>query len=284
MTLNINNAMKYFYLLTITAGLWMVSACNEQSDSMKNDSETTAPKVKLPFEKRYKREIESMLSIPATEKYASRIYRADVNNDGKEDAIITVNRLEYAIDQAIKSKNTAKAAEIGYIGRYNFIFYYDGAADRISRPVYVPSSPGRELDIHFASVTGPGKNDVVAEYRIRNSGWLCYYTATGEAELALIFQWKHFDHAGEAVPEALNHVLEPSPEGVTQDISIYESSIDNYNPQIGDEYKYVPTITKKGALFYRFFYDERIHKFRIYNNQMLKDMGLKAVGPLLKGN
>lgn len=271
--------MKYFFISVIAFTTFLTASCSSDTSTEEPVKQNGKTSENEPFEKRFKREIEASLQIPATEKYTYRVYKAFVNSDTIEDAIITVNRFDYAIDQAIKSKNTAKAAEMGYIGRYNYFFFYDGAADIISKPVNVPSSPGRELDVAFASITSPTRQDIVVDYRIRNSGWRCYYTATGEAQVSLIFQWKLFDHVGEDVPEALNHVLEASPEGITQDISIYQSTIDHYDKNIGDEYKYVPQISQKGALLYRFFYDPRVLKFRIYSDEMLKDLGLKAVGP-----
>lgn len=233
-----------------------------------------------PFDKRYKSEIESKLKIGDKEKYSYHVYKAFINADSIEDAIITVNRMQFAEDEAIKSGKVTKSVEMGYVGNYNYFFYYDGAIDQISEPITVPSSPGRELDISFASITSSEKQDIIIDYRIRNSGWRSYFTSTSEGHLSLMFQWKWFDHIGESVPEALNHVLELSPEGQSQDIAIYQSAIDDYSPEVKDMYAYVPKITKKGALMYRFFFDPAVSKYRIYSPQMLSDMGLTAVGPL----
>ncbi len=250
-----------------------------------NEKKTTVP-VKdpakalqdLPFEKRYKREIEEKLNIGPKEKYTLQLYKAYINSDSIEDVIITVNRMQFAEGEAIKSGKTAKSAELGYTGNYNYFFYYDGSLDKISDPVPVPSSPGRPLDVSFISISSPTKKDIVIDYRIRNSGWRSYYTSSGDGTLALMFQWKWFDQIGTENPEALNHVFDPSPEGISQDISIYASSIDNHSLEIKDVYAFVPTITKKGALQFRFFFDPRINKFRIYSPEMLKQMGLTAVG------
>lgn len=231
------------------------------------------------FEQRVKREIEAKLKINATEHYTYHIYKAYINEDTIQDALITVNRKEFAMDEAIKQGKTAKAEELGYLGNYNLFFYYDGAPDLISPPIPVPSSPGRELDVTMLPITSSAKTDIIIDYRIRNSGWRSYFTSSGEGTLALMFQWKWFDHIGEDHPEALNHVLEECPNGLMQDISIYESSIDHYSKDIPDVYKYVPQITKKGALLYRFFFDPRVGKYRLYSDPMLKQMGLVAIGP-----
>lgn len=254
--------------------------CGSENQAEPMPEKAEKPVKNEPFDKRYKSEIESKLKIGDKEKYSYHVYKAFINADSIEDAIITVNRMQFAEDEAIKSGKVTKSVEMGYVGNYNYFFYYDGAIDQISEPITVPSSPGRELDISFASITSSEKQDIIIDYRIRNSGWRSYFTSTSEGHLSLMFQWKWFDHIGESVPEALNHVLELSPEGQSQDIAIYQSAIDDYSPEVKDMYAYVPKITKKGALMYRFFFDPAVSKYRIYSPQMLSDMGLTAVGPL----
>jgi len=256
----------------------IIASCSNEKKTTDPVEDPAKALQNLPFEQRYKREIVEKLNIGSKEKYTMHVYKAFINSDSIEDAIITVNRLQFAEDEAIKSGKTAKAAELGFTGNYNYFFYYDGSLDQISDPVPVPSSPGRPLDVSFVSISSPTKKDIVIDYRIRNSGWRSYFTSTGDGTLALMFQWKWFDGIGEENPEALNHVLDPSPEGISQDISIYASSIDNHSTEIKDVYTFVPTITQKGALQFRFFYDSRISKFRIYSPEMLQQMGLTAVG------
>lgn len=271
--------MKYIPVFLFAIAAAVMTGCGGTNEQPEQPKKTEVEK-KLPFEQRFKKEIEAKLKIPATEKYSYEIFRAYISGDSLEDAIITVNRMEFAIDEAIRKDNTAKAAEVGYLGNYNWFFYYDASIDQISEPVPVPSSPGRKLDVSFAKITSPSRDDLIVGYRIRNSGWISYFTAKGDGKLSLMFQWKWFDHAGEDTPEALKHELDLSPEGVSHDISIYESSIDHYDKNIRDIYAYVPSITKKGRLLYRFFYDPRITKYRLYSPQMLREMGLTAYGKL----
>jgi hypothetical protein len=267
--------MKYPFVLTALLAVALLSTrCGDPvvEESVKD------PKTNETFAQRMKREIEAKLKISGTEKYTSRTYYAYINGDTIKDVLITVNRMEFAMDEAIKSGQTAKAEEMGYVGPYNFFFYYDGALDLLSDPVPVPSSPGRELDVTFTPITSPTKQDIIIDYRIRNSGWRSYFTSSGEGTLSLMFQWKWFDYVGEDTPEALNHVLEDNPEGIGRDIAIYQSSIDHYSKEVGDIYKYQPEITQKGALVYRFFFDPRVGKYRLYSDAMLKEMGLHAIG------
>lgn len=271
--------MKYLFFFSTSLLLVLLSSCNGTPETAKPvEEDPNVPKKNETFEQRARREIRTKLDMEATEKYSMRTYWEYINNDTIKDAIITVNRREFAMDEAIKANKTAKAEEMGYLGNYNFFFYYDGAIDLISDAVPVPSSPGRELDVTFQSITSPSKQDLIIDYRIRNSGWRSYFTASGQGTLSLMFQWKWFDHIGEANPEALNHVLEPSPEGIMQDISIYESVIENNPKNTKHIYTYEPVMTKKGPLLYRFFYDPKVGKYRIYSKEMLREMGLNAIG------
>jgi hypothetical protein len=272
--------MKYLSFFSAALLLLLVSSCDGSGSPAAAVNEDPAkPKKNESFQQRAKREIKAKLDMNATEKFAMRTYWSYINDDTIKDAIITVNRMEFAMDEAIKANKTAKAEEMGYLGNYNFFFFYDGAIDLISDPIAVPSSPGRELDVTFQSVTSPSKKDVIIDYRIRNSGWRSYFTSSGQGALSLMFQWKWFDHIGEAQPEALMHALEPSPESPSmQDISIYESAIENNPPDMKKIYEYEPVMTRKEALLYRFFFDPRVGKYRLYSKKMLSEMGLTAIG------
>ena len=245
--------------------LLISSSCEDDSSSTTSTESTEASKKNNEsFDARAKREITASLAIPANEKYSIRIYKEYINADTIEDAIITLNRMEYAINQSIKNGNEAKAAEVGYTGNYNYIFYYDGAMDRISNPIFAPSSPGRELDVEFRSIAAPTRKDVIIGYRIRNSGWKSYFSVFNEHDFMMVFQWKSFDHAGEDKPEAFIHEYEENTHQIPMDIAIYESEIDGHTKNIGDIYTYVPSITKKKTLKFKFFLDPVAKKYRLY--------------------
>lgn len=244
--------------------LLIVSSCDEETTTSTENSETAISSRNESFDARAKREIVTALNIPANEKYSIRIYREFLSSDTIEDAIITVNRMEYAINESIRNKREAKGAETGYTGNYNYIFYYDGALDKISNPIFAPSSPGRELDVEFKSIVSPARKDLILGYRIRNSGWKCYFSVFNDHEFRMIFQWKSFDFAGEDNPEALLHSFETNPNQVPKDIAIYTSEIDSYTKNIGDMYQYIPSITKKKELKLKFFLDLSVMKYRLY--------------------
>ena len=247
-----------------TLALALIAFAGCKNDSAENAPNTSGEaKVKESFEARVKREIEAKLQLPATEKYTYAIHREFISSDTIQDAIITVNRMAFAIDESIRTNSTAKAVEMGYMGNYNFFFYYDGAKDRFSVPIPVPSSPGRPLDVSFESIVSPARKDVMIDYRIRNSGSRAYFTVLNESDLLLIFRWNRFDHAGESKPTALLHSLEESPNGGAKDIVIYESELDNNAEVTKDVYQFEPVITKKGKLVQHFIYEPRAAKYRL---------------------
>ncbi len=253
--------MKYSIWIAILAVLVACSNETEETAATNETEETTV--AETDFNARVKREIEAKLQIPPTEVYDFRVFKAHINSDTIEDAIITVNRLQFAKAEAVKQGKVDKSSEIGYMGNYNFFLYYDGQRDLFSVPIPCPSSPGRPLDVTFENITSPTRKDVVIGYRIRNSGWKSYFSVLNESDLALIFQWKEFDNIGLETPEAILHRFEPGQGGESMDIVLYESKIDNYSMNVPDIYQYVPTIQSKGKELYRFTYDSNFGKFKL---------------------
>ena len=54
------------------------------------------------------------------ENYSFEIIKGKFNNDEYEDAVIAVNRYEYAVDKASKITQSSRRAEIGFMGYENF--------------------------------------------------------------------------------------------------------------------------------------------------------------------
>ncbi len=254
--------MKFPFPLALTFAV--LPALFQCSGSAETPKEKPKEEVKGgSLEERAKREAEASLNIPATEKYDLKIYKAYLNDDGVEDAIITINRMEFAMDEAIRRDKVAKAAEMGYMGNFNYFFYYDGAKEKFSYPVPIPSSPTLPLEVSFGAITSPTSTDIVIDYRVMNSGWRNYYTLLNSRELGLIFQWKVFDYAGDDNPEAFVYELEEDLSPVSKDIKIYRSKLDNNDEAKKDPFKFEPKITQKGELVYHFFYDPRQAKYCI---------------------
>lgn len=255
--------MKIYYFLLPLVFLMSCGETEEDTLTTESDETEVTRENDAEFNARAKREVSGKLSIPANEKYTVQVYREYINSDTIMDAIVTVNRLEYAMDEAIKSGKQAKKAETGFMGNYNFFFYYDGAKDQFSVPLPVPSSPGRPLDVSFEHILSETSNDIVIGYRVLNSGYQSYFSVFNESDLALVFQWKQFDKIGDPQPEAYIQKAVTTPDSPYKDICIYQSQIDGYSTNIGDIYSYVPQISKQGTLLYQFTFDPRFGKFKL---------------------
>lgn len=217
---------------------------------------------KEPFDKRVKHEVETMLQILANEKYEMKVYKEQLTSDGIEDAIITVNRKQFAEQEIIREGKLAKSADLGFMGYYNYVIYYDGGRDRINEPVKIASSPARTLDLQFENITSPSKKDVVISYRIKNAGFKKFFTVTNKNNIEVMFEWDWFLNAGAADSKAVYYDIVHDMSPVSKDIFLYESVIDNDAESTKDIYAFDPVITKKGKLIYHFFYDPNHFKYR----------------------
>ena len=253
--------MKSLYILF--KALVLIIFMNSCSDSDKDKTEKT-PKVKA---KKYKNldayakeHIKLQLRIPNSEKFTLKIYKEHLDNDGKIDAVITVNRMAFAIIEASKSPNPAKRAELGFMGNYNYIFYFDGGLDLISPPIAIPSSPIAPLKVAFKNITSGDFKDVLIDFRIRNSSFKDIYTISNHTPRR-IFQWKNFDGIGSKNVEAYS--IQFSAIGQysnVKDILIYEGSIES-PPESSDVNTYEPKIKATNKLIHTFFYLEKEGKY-----------------------
>jgi hypothetical protein len=253
------NSFKMVRFFTYIFLVFLVFAC-QNNQAEKNPAEIEKNTKKLPFEKRFKREIESKLQIPVNEKYTYKIYKDFLNLDDVKDAVITVNRLDYAIAEAAKSENSAQIAEAGYTGNYNFFFFYDGKTDQISNPIAVASSPQVPLEVKLENLQSEFFKDITVTYHIRNSAFKNYYLMSN-GNIQLMFQWKLFDAIGTNTPEANYLEYEKGSYNEFKDIIIYKGKIKNYSPVVKDIYNYHPVIEKEGEKIYRFFFDKRTLKY-----------------------
>lgn len=198
------------------------------------------------------RHVEAQLNIAATERYILDIHKQNLDGDDKEDAIISVNRLNYAIEKAKQSPNAAKLAEIGYIGNYNYIFYYDGRLDMISPAIAVPSSPYLPLEISFEPITSTEYRDVLVTYRIRNSAFRAFFTIENHTP-SRYFEWPEFNDLGTPKQEAFSFSYVSTAMNPRKNIQIYQAKI-----SLADTVKNFnvakPLINKQAKLLHEFFY------------------------------
>jgi outer membrane lipoprotein-sorting protein len=236
----------------------LLFSCNEEEEieSTQNISEK-----KEPVESIAKRFIESKLEISAAEKYKLEIYKSQLDGDNEEDAIVAVNRYNYAVEKAGQSKNPGKVAEIGYMGPYNYIFYYDGATGIMNGPMEIPSTPISPLKISFEKVMSEAYSDVVVSFRIRNSCFKHIYTIQNKKP-RLVFGWKLFDGFGTPDAKGVHLVFETTAVSLPKDIRVMKANIisatteQNYDV---DE----PVMEKLNEEEYRFIYNPKEGKYAI---------------------
>jgi hypothetical protein len=251
-----NNWLTKFLFLFIVCLTF--SACSEDSV----EEETTKNNLKVePVEAIAKRFVESKLEINPSEKYKIEIFKSQMDGDNQEDAVVTVNRYNFAVEKAAQSKNPGKVAEIGYMGPYNFLFYYDGATGTMSGPMEIPSTPISPLKVTFEKVMSDAYSDVVVSYRIRNSCFKNIYTIQNQKP-RLVFAWKVFDGFGKPDATAVHFVFETTAVSLPKDIRIMKAKIINSNEK--QDYNVdEPKLEKLNEEEYRFFYNPKEGKYAI---------------------
>jgi hypothetical protein len=243
---------KTFYLFSI---LLFLSSCSSKSTSEK----TNTPPAETKLEEIIERHIENDLKIPPSEKYSFKIYKAHLDSDDKLDAIITVNRLDYAKHKAAESKNPSIQKATGYEGQYNYFFFYDGGLNKVSPSVLVPSSPLSELRVEFQNVTSEVYKDVLIDYDLTVASFRDFFTVKNHCPI-LVFQWEKFNISNIKKPVVNHFEYGEGTVGLAKDILIYEGEITNLS-SFNSIYNFKPIITKKGELLHRFFYFENEGKY-----------------------
>jgi len=239
----------------------VLNSCNSKGNKEIEPTEKPEKEVFESFEDQLLHEITAKLQIPSTEKFSHKVYWEHLNPDSEKDAIITVNRLAFARENAAASPNPSKLAEMGYIGNYNFFFFYDGKKKRFSVPIPVPSSAYTELKISFKNIQSASLfKDLIIEYRIQNAVFHNYYMLEGDM-MNQVFQWKVFDNLGTNKSEANFFELGEGKISLTKDVLIYSGKVTNLPAKIEDMYAFQPEIEKTNNLLYRFFYDPATRKY-----------------------
>lgn len=254
--------MKYFWMLTLV----VLASCTDTEIPEEPNTFDPEAKVEDPMESMSKKEaieyhIRRELSIPANEALDYEIFEANCDGDDSLDAIIAVNLLDRAVDEAIASKNVAKRASIGFMGNYNYIIYRDGFSGKLSAPKSVPSSPKAKLKVTFENIRTERQQDILVDYRILNAAYRNFY-AISNGNLKLISQVKLFDALG--TPEAVAFFIEYEPGMISsaKDIVSYAGKFENpsfTNPD--DVYTYELKVTKTPVLKERWFYNPENMKY-----------------------
>ncbi len=243
-----NSKIVFFTLLLI------LSSCSN------NKIENSTPQVKS-LEEIAMQHVKFKLSMNNSEKFTMKIYKEHLDGDDKIDAIITVNRLDLAYEKANKSNKTAKLAEIGFVGNYNYIFFYDGGLDLISPPTLIPSSALSELRVEFKNITTAAYKDILIDFKLLNSNFKDYFTIINHSPIQ-VFQWETYRNIGTDSTKALYFEYDEGTVGLAKDILIFEGKIDNLS-ELKEHYKFDAKISKSqsGKLIHRFMYFENEGKY-----------------------
>ena len=244
---------KYIQLQLITLIIPLFFSCSEPTEETKKViNESELPDEKGDLNTYAKRHIESQLRIPSNEKYELKVYKENLDGDDKQDAIITVNRLDFAINEAANSANPAKRAEIGYMGNFNFFFYYDGAKDLISPPIVIASSPLLPLKISFENISSESYKDILIDFRIRNSSFKDFFTVINHTPRR-VFEFRNFDGLGTTKSECYSFQYATGSYSAFKDIQVMKGNLGSI-PKDADLNTFEPGITPTNELLYTFFY------------------------------
>ena len=255
--------MKAILILLFMA--LVLPSCQEEKKNVEVfDEKPQEDLSKLPLKEYAKRHVESSLSILGPEKYALEIIKGHFDSDGKMDAIISVNRKQFAMDEAMKSDNPAKSAEMAFMGNYNYIFYYDGGLKLISPPIAIPSSALVPLKVNIASISAESYQDILIDYRIRNANFRDVFTVTNHTPRK-VFEWKTFDGLGTDKTEAYTFEYTTGKYGPEKDIILYESTLEKL-PANADKNTYEPKVTKTSKVAFHFFYIPQEQKYGMLKN------------------
>lgn len=254
--------MKNIFLLLIIVQTF-VACNNEASKPIEKETKPETATKKLSVEEQAKTHIMRALSIPANEKFTYTIYKEHLDGDDKIDAIITLNRFENAKSDAVKSPNPALYSKFGYMGYYNFIFYYDGELNLISPQIVVASNANVPIKVSFENVYSLAYKDAIVEYHVSNAGFREYFTIVNHTPKSY-FKWKNFDGILKGKQEAFTFGYSDGTMGPLKDILIYKANFQQ--PSAGtDPNTYEPKLAASKELAYRFFYHTETDKYMTKN-------------------
>jgi hypothetical protein len=249
--------VKYLYLL-LPLLIW---SCQEEQTQEPTTETVQGPptKGKQSLTNYADRMVRAKLGIQANEKFELKIYRAQLDADGIEDAVITVNRLDFAMKEATASANPAKRAELGFMGNFNYFFFFDGKLDMLSPPIAIPSSPLLPLQVSFENISSTNYKDILIDFRIRNASYKDFYTVSNHTPRR-IFQFKNFDGLGTTITEAYHFEYGAGSYGPQKNIFVMEAKLEAL-PNGADKNTFMPQLKPLEKIKYTFFYLESEAKY-----------------------
>jgi hypothetical protein len=249
---------QLFFLLPLL--LWACSQKPSTPDEPATEkTQALATKGKQSLEQFADREVRAKLNIQANEQFELKIYKSQLDADGIEDAIVSVNRKQFAMQEAMAAENPAKRAEVGFMGNYNYIFFFDGKLDMLSPPIAIPSSPLLPLSIQFEHISSMDYFDILIDFRIRNASYRDFFTVANHTPRR-IFQFKNFDGLGTPQPEAYSFTYGAGSYGPQRNIFVMDATLEPL-PAGADKNTYIPKVSAKNTIKYSFFYLEKEGKY-----------------------
>lgn len=230
-------------------------------ESTDNITETAAeiPDAQLSMEELIDRKVRVSLGILGTEKFTTQIERAHLNTDDIEDAIVLVNRKEFAVQKAVEMDKVAYHEKIQYFGNHNHLFFYDGSTHTVTRNIAIPSSAFIPLRLEFQNIQSEAFKDFTIDVRIQESCWRNFYTIRNGVP-ALVFQWKLWEKTADGSLKANHFKFDNGSYSLAKDILIFDANIVSKVPDdlsINFSIKTEP----KGEILHRFFYYPKEKKY-----------------------
>ncbi len=243
-------------------GILLLSCTISKNDTEKpGKQDNPEENVVMTMEDSIRRHVESQLSIQGTEEYGLEMYEAECTGDESIDRVITVNLLDRALKEAIASGDVAKRAEMGYMGLFNYIIFQDGASGTLSKPIPIPSSPQAALHVEFDHIVSNRYNDIMVDYRIRNSGFRAFFSVANGHTIQ-VFQAQQFDGLGTDNPIGFIFEYREGRGTLAKEILVYKATFEN--PAFTDPdkvYSFTPERTSTGELERRWFFRPKEYKY-----------------------
>jgi hypothetical protein len=257
------NVYKLSLIITLFFSFITILGCDNKSQQQKKESSSTSKESILSFRDKIVRAVETELEINAAEEYDIQIKKEYINPDTLQDALILVNRKQWAHERAAKSGNQSFVEKTGYVGPNNYVFVKLGGTDKLIKTPPVGSSADHPLESRFLTLTSQAHKDFYVNYRIRNSLHRNYYSIR-KNRMYLTFSCPIFDSIGEQDPRVFAIKHQESTVRISKDIAMYEGKIVGYNPsQIEDVNSYKPRqIIPTDQLYVYFIFDESSMKYK----------------------
>ena len=248
--------MKIHFLLSII-GLFLFS-CSENKPQ-EADLPQEIIEENLSLNELAKKMVETQLSIPATENYKLEIHKAHFDSDGIEDAVILVNREEFARSEAKRRGRYKEESNLSFSGNYNYLFYYNGDEHKVSRPINITSSSFSPLKISIENIHSQTYKDFSIDYRMMENCYRNFYTIFRGAP-KLVFQWSVFEFEDPKKTNVSHIEFAPGTYSPAKDILIFKGKLDTPKPEnVKTDFNY--SISKDGEMQHLFFFNPKEGKY-----------------------